>query len=225
MLHKFIDMLQESSGQVLSDKKQHILNAAIELFAEKGFEGSSIRDLAARADVNVAMVNYYFGSKEKLFETIVEYRATFMRGKLDEIEADTTLNEIGKIDAIIENYVAKILSQPSFHRILYQELLKEEREALHENIIRIFVQNTHTLRNIIEKGIRKKIFRKVDPELTMATLIGTINQVMLSKSLCVMLVEPKDNFDPYTDDAFQKRVIKHLKQVMHSYLLVEQGNG
>ncbi|MCA6454520.1 MAG: helix-turn-helix transcriptional regulator, partial [Chitinophagaceae bacterium] len=88
-------MLQESQGQILSDKKQHILNAAIELFAEKGFEGSSIRDLAARADVNVAMVNYYFGSKEKLFETIVEHRATFMRGKLDEIEADTTLTEIG----------------------------------------------------------------------------------------------------------------------------------
>jgi len=197
------------------------MNVAIELFAEKGFEGTSIRDLATKADVNVAMINYYFGSKDKLYEAIVEYRASFMRGKLDEIEADTKLSEIEKIDAIIENYVAKILSQPDFHRVLHQELLMGERETMHENIIKIFVRNTKTLRNIIEQGIRKKVFRKVDPELTMATLIGTINQVMLSKALCVMLVEQGKNFDPYTDTAFKNRVIKHLKQIMHAYLLIK----
>ncbi len=66
----------------MTDKKTHIINHAIDLFAEKGFEGTSIRDLAARADVNVAMVNYYFGSKEKLFESIVEERACYTRGLL-----------------------------------------------------------------------------------------------------------------------------------------------
>ncbi len=205
---------------VLSDKKQHIINAAIELFAEKGFEGSSIRELAAKAHVNVAMVNYYFGSKDKLFETIVEYRASFMRGKLDEIEADKNLTEIEKIDAIIEHYVEKIFSQPSFHRVMHQELLKDDRETMHQNIIRIFVRNTQTLRKIIEQGIRRKVFKKVDPELTMASLIGTINQVMLSKALCVMLMEKDKNFNPYTDPAFKNRLMKHLKQMMHSYLLV-----
>lgn len=204
----------------MTDKKEHIMNTAIELFAEKGFEGSSIRDLATRADVNVAMVNYYFGSKDKLFESIVEYKASFMRGKLDEIEADTRLSEIGKIDAIIESYVAKVLSHPSFHRVLHQELLMGGRESMHHNIIRIFVKNTNTLRNIIDQGIRKKIFRKVDPELTMATLIGTINQVMLSKAMCIMLIDREKNFDPYNDPAFRNRLIKHLKQVMHAYLLL-----
>jgi AcrR family transcriptional regulator len=48
-----------------ADKKEHIMHVAMELFAEKGFEGTSIRDLAQKADVNIAMVNYYFGSKEK----------------------------------------------------------------------------------------------------------------------------------------------------------------
>ena len=204
---------------MISDKKEHIINAAIELFAEKGFEGSSIRDLATRADVNVAMVNYYFGSKDKLFEAIVEHKATFMRGRLDEIATNTTLSEIEKIDAIIESYVGKILSQPSFHRVLHQELLMGERGTMHENIIKIFVKNTKTIRQIIEKGMKKKVFKKVDPELTMATLIGTINQVMLSKALCTMLINREKSFDPYTDIAFRNRLIRHLKQVMHSYLL------
>lgn len=204
---------------MITGKKEHIINTAIELFAQKGFEGSSIRDLAAMAEVNIAMVNYYFGSKDKLFEAIVEHKASFMRGKLDEIAANTQLSEIEKIDAIIESYVGKILSQPSFHRVLHQELLMGERGTMHENIIKIFVKNTQTIRDIIEQGMKKKVFKKVDPELTMATLIGTINQVMLSKALCIMLVNREKNFDPYTDLAFRNRLIKHLKQVMHSYLL------
>ncbi|MEO8172598.1 MAG: TetR family transcriptional regulator [Sediminibacterium sp.] len=204
---------------MITDKKEHIMNIAIELFAEKGFEGSSIRDLATRADVNVAMVNYYFGSKDKLFEAIVEYKASFLRGKMDEIEADKTMTEIEKVDLIIENFVNKILSNPSFHRILHQELLMGEREAMHENIVKVFVRNITTLRNIIELGVKKKVFKKVDPELTMATLIGTINQVMLSKAMCCMLMDREISFDPYTDLVFRARLIKHLRQVIHSYLL------
>lgn len=202
-----------------TDKKELIMKAAIELFAEKGFEGTSIRDLATKADVNVAMVNYYFGTKDKLFEAILEQKATFMRGRMDEIAANTKLNEIEKIDAIVESYVGRILSQPLFHRVLHQELLMGERDVLQQNIVKAFVRNTHILKSIIEQGIKKKIFRKVDPELTMATLIGTINQVMLSKAMCTMLVDREESFDPYTDVAFKNRLIKHLKQIMHSYLL------
>ena len=202
-----------------TDKKEHIMNVAIELFADKGFDGSSIRDLAAKADVNVAMVNYYFGSKDKLFEALVENKARFMRGKLDEIENNTKLSEIEKIDQIIESYVERLLSQPLFHRILYQELLMGERESMHKNIIGMFVKNTLTLRTIIEQGIRKKVFRKVDPELTMATIIGTINQVMLSKAMCIMLINREESFDPYTDVSFKNRLIKHLKQIIHASLL------
>src|SRR5262245_38276961 len=137
---------------MITEKKEHIINAAIELFAEKGFEGSSIRDLAARADVNVAMVNYYFGSKEKLFEAIVEHKASFMRGKLDEIVANNDMDELAKIYAIIENYVDKILMNPSFHKILYQELLRADRITMHDNILRIFMNNTKMIRSIIEQG-------------------------------------------------------------------------
>lgn len=202
-----------------TDKKQHIIDTAIPLFAEKGFEGCSIRDLAARAEVNVAMINYYFGSKDNLFVEMVAYKATFMRGKLDEIENNPGLSEIEKIDAIIESYVDRLLSQPYFHRILYQELLRADRKDLHEKIIGIFVKNTRTLRTIINRGVEKKIFKQVDPELTMATLIGTINQVMLSKAMCIMLVEEKEDFDPYTDTHFRNRLVTHLKQIIHAYLL------
>lgn len=52
-----------------SDKGVHdrLLDAAEELFCERGFEGTSIRDIAAAAGCNIAAVNYYFGSKDNLY--------------------------------------------------------------------------------------------------------------------------------------------------------------
>ena len=47
--------------------RDRLLDAAEELFCEHGFEGASIRDIAAYADCNIASVNYYFGGKEKLY--------------------------------------------------------------------------------------------------------------------------------------------------------------
>ena len=202
------------------NKKDHIIHIAIELFAEKGFEGTSIRELATKADVNVAMVNYYFGSKDKLFEAIVEKKASHMKGKLVELQANTTLTELQKIDVIIESYVDRLLSQPGYHRVIHQELLVKQRISLQDSIVKIFAGNTQIVKSIIEAGIKKKVFKKVDPELTMASIIGTINQVMLSKSMCLMLIQKGDDFDPYTDKAFRKRLETHLKQMIHAYLLI-----
>ena len=97
----------------MTDKKDHIINKAIELFAPKGFEGTSIRDLATAADVNVAMVNYYFGTKEKLFEAWWKRKPFSTRGSLEEIAKDKTLSSLEKIDKIIESYVEQVFCAPA----------------------------------------------------------------------------------------------------------------
>ena len=54
-------------------KQMQIINVAEKLFAEKGFAATSVRDIANEADVNVSMISYYFGSKEKLAEALFVY--------------------------------------------------------------------------------------------------------------------------------------------------------
>jgi len=63
---------QNDNNNVGSDKsvKSRLLDAAEELFCEHGFKGTSIRDIAASAGCNIASVNYYFGSKEGLYEEV-----------------------------------------------------------------------------------------------------------------------------------------------------------
>ena len=132
------------------DKKEHIMTHAIQLFADKGFEATSIRDLAKAADVNVAMVNYYFGSKEKLIEAIVEEKAAYMKDRIEELEADKTMSEIDKVNALIEDYVNRITSSPNFHKLLYKELMGNTRENLHQFITTSFTRNTKNFASIIE---------------------------------------------------------------------------
>ncbi len=204
------------------DKKEHIINVAIDLFAEKGFEGTSIRDLAAKAEVNIAMINYYFGSKEGLFEAIVEYNSSYLREHLEEISKDDKKTDIEKIDAVIEHFVHRLLTNHKYHRFIHQELLLLQREKLHSTIIKVFSKNKILIKGIIETGIKKKVFRKVDPELTIVTISGTINQVLLSKSMCSIIMDKGEDYDVYTDEIFRKRIIKHLKQLIHAHLLIEQ---
>ena len=63
---------QDNKNNAVSVKsvKDRLLDAAEELFCEHGFKGTSIRDIAALAGCNIASVNYYFGSKEKLYEEV-----------------------------------------------------------------------------------------------------------------------------------------------------------
>lgn len=203
----------------MNDKKEHIINTAVELFAEKGFEGTSIRELAAKAEVNVAMVNYYFGSKEKLFEAMVEYKAAYTKGIIEDLVKDSTLTEIQKIEKVVELYVNKIFHNRMFHRVIHQELMLLQRESLQNTIINIISPNSIAIKGIIEAGIKKGVFRKVDAPLVMASVFGTFNQVLLSRKMCNKLIDKDPDYMPYEDAKFKKRLIDHLQDMLRSHLL------
>jgi AcrR family transcriptional regulator len=202
-----------------TDKKEHIIDVALALFAEKGFEGTSIRDIAAKAGVNLAMVNYYFGSKENLFEIMVREKSAYTRNILDSIVRDDTLTEIEKLDRIIDNYIDKLFANRSFHRIIHQELMLNQRESLQTSIVNILTPNKMIIGSIIEKGMQKGVFRKVDTELTIVSIMGTINQVLLSGKMCNRMLGTPDDYVPYEDEQFKQRVTSHLKQLTHAHLL------
>lgn len=204
---------------VMTDKKEHIINKAVELFAEKGFEGTSIRDLAARAEVNVAMVNYYFGSKDKLFEAMVQLKAAYLKGIIEELSKDTSLSELEKLERIIESYVNRMFGNRLFHRVIHQELMMHQRESLQDSIINIVSPNAVAIRNIIETGMKKGTFRKIDAPLLIASIFGTLNQVLLSKKMCNRLLDRDPDYIPYEDPKFKKRLTDHLKEILHTYLL------
>ncbi len=202
----------------MTDKRIHILEVAERLFSEKGFDGTSVRDIAGQAGVNLAMISYYFGSKEKLMTALIDHRSGYTRGILEELNKDELLSPWDKIDRLIDLYVDKILNNYKFHCIMTQHLPTVQSDEIREMITEIKVQNFEQVKKIITEGQRKKVFRKVDMELTVGTVMGTITQVTLSKNLYQRLL----NIEKNDEEGYRKKMIpkikSHLKQLLKAHL-------
>ena len=201
------------------DKREIIITTAMNLFGQKGFDGTSVREIAAGADVNLAMINYYFGSKEKLFESVVEYKASFLKGVLEELVNNKLLSQIEKIDIVIDSYIERMFQSPQFHHLLHRELSLEHRPQMKETIAEILLRNFVFLKAIIQHGIDSGEFNRVDIELTIATLIGTINHLLLSGIMCRKILQKSKTFNPYQSKKLNERISEHLKKLLRSHLV------
>ncbi|MEO6843827.1 MAG: TetR family transcriptional regulator [Ginsengibacter sp.] len=200
-------------------KKENILESAIKLFGSKGFEGTSVRDIAADAVVNVALINYYFVSKEKLFESVVEYRASVLKGIFSELFNNKELTAIEKMDIIIDKTIERKFSDANFHHLLHRELSLGSRPQCREAISDILMRNLIPVKKIIKEGIKEGVFNKVDIELTLTTVVGTIHYLLTSDTMCRKILGKKEGFSPFQNKHLKQRLGEHTKKLMRSYLL------
>ncbi len=202
------------------DKREVILSTAMKLFSQKGFEGASVREIAADAAVNPAMISYYFGSKENLFQKLVEHKISYLQGVFQELEHNTSLSHLEKINVIVDNYIERMFYGPQFHQLLQRELSLEKRPELKEEITRILLRNFYSIQAIIQSGINSGEFKKdIDIELTIATIIGSISYLLSSETMCRKILHKSKDFNPFHSKKFKERMSNHLKQLMRSHLL------
>ena len=81
--------------------KDKLIKAAINQFADKGFEGASIREIGAEAEINNTMISYHFGSKKKLYEACIDYVYNVSREKMAVIEYEIEFAQENNLSADI----------------------------------------------------------------------------------------------------------------------------
>lgn len=90
--------------------KDRILGAAEELFAQHGFAGTSLRQVTSHADVNIAAVNYHFGSKENLVNEVFRRRMDEMTAaRLGQLEQARS-SQPGDLRAVLAAFVEPALA-------------------------------------------------------------------------------------------------------------------
>jgi AcrR family transcriptional regulator len=198
------------------------MEVSMRLFAENGFESTTVRDIAAAAQVNLALINYHFESKEGLLRQLIEQRAQMMQMNIREIAADHEMSEPEKIKCVIDHYVEKLFSNHLFHRVVYQEIFLKNRSDIHANTHDIFAENARLFASIIKKGVKKGYFVPVDADLCFSTLIGTIHQILLPVAMRQRIFGKEKQQDPIHDDHFRKRVAGHLYQLIGQNLLLNK---
>lgn len=155
-----------------SEKQIQILQVAEVLFAEKGFDGTSIRDIAKEAKINIAMVSYYFGSKEQLLESLVFFRVSDIKLQL-EILIQENLNPLQKINKLIELYINKINNNRCMYQILHFEFSSSKRKINMQAFTDLKRENLKSMETIIVEGQNKGIFKKdIIIPLLPSTILG-----------------------------------------------------
>jgi AcrR family transcriptional regulator len=91
--------------------KERILDAAEMLFANRGFDAVSLRDITVKAEVTLALASYHFGTKERLFESVVERRATFLCDLRRKRLADLAETELGDVNKILDVFMKPLFEQ------------------------------------------------------------------------------------------------------------------
>jgi AcrR family transcriptional regulator len=210
----------------MSDKREDILMVAEELFGEKGFDGTSVRDIAQKAGVNLAMISYYFGSKEKLLEYLIEFRAGYAYGILEELNKDQSLSPWDKIDRLVEFYVDRILGSLRFHNIMYQANTSARSDETIARIIAIKMRNLEQITKIITDGQAKKLFRQVDIPMTVSSIMGTITSYTQSKPYgCQILALEGNTNDETYRLKLAPRLKTHLKQLLRAHLDIRNDDN
>jgi AcrR family transcriptional regulator len=203
----------------LNDKKIQILEVAEKLFSEKGFEGTSIRDISKAAKINIAMVSYYFGSKEKLLESLIIYKTSDIRLLLENLLAEN-LEPLDKVNKLIEIYIHRINCNRGIYRVLHFELTLKKREQSLEAFTELKKGNLKLLEAIIQEGQSKGIFRKdvIIPLLT-PTIMGTFFHFHMNKPFFEELLDL--NTETLYNDYIKNSLTKHIQQTIKALLVYE----
>jgi AcrR family transcriptional regulator len=197
--------------QVTTRKETKILDVAEMLFATKGFDGASVRDIAREANASISMISYYFGSKEKLMEAIVLKRLGLTKLKIEALLADFRLSSLQKIFAIVTNNVEDIIERQYFQKIMIREQCGKSNTVT----ARVIDENRYEIgilmHRLIAEGQRKGEFKEaVDIALLMMTLIGTTNYVTAAEKY----YRGEHGMEKFGKEQYQQYIIPHVSNYL-----------
>jgi len=205
-----------------NEKQLQIIDTAERLFARKGFDGTSVRDIAEEAGINVAMISYYFGSKEKLMEAIFEVKIGRTQMRVEELLKEEHMAPIQKINILIEEHIERVIKSQQFYRIMICEQVSNTNPAIMDKIKKLKLRNAELISELIKEGQKKGVFkRKVDVVLMLNTMIGTVWQAIISKEHYREFIHGEVLTDEEYEIQLKKRLNVHIKTLFKAILTNE----
>lgn len=199
-----------------NDKQIEILQVTEKLFSEHGFDGTSVRDIASAANINIAMISYYFGSKEKLLEALIIYRISDMRLLIENLFKEN-LNPFEKIDRLIALYIKRINENKGMYQIIHFEISSKKREINCEAFTKVKKENLETLKNIISEGQEQGLFSKnILVELIPPTILGTYFHFQMNRPFYheILGLTSEDEYNNYVLNDLTKHVQRTIKALL-----------
>jgi AcrR family transcriptional regulator len=156
-------------------KLDHILRHSARIFAEKGFEGASIRDISRATGVSLSGLYYYFDSKQKLLYLIQNNTFTFILARL-QCRLASASEPAARLRILVANHIEYFLSHPNEMKVLSHEDDALD-EPLHAEVAGIKRKYYALARRVFDELAAAGLAPGMNPRVAVLSLFGMMNWV------------------------------------------------
>ena len=173
----------------VEDKRRQLLDAAVRVFARKGFHASRVGDIAEEAGVAHGLLYHYFESKDQVLEAVFHENWSVLLARIANVEEtdEPAADQLRHIATIV---LRTWLHLPDVVRVVIREFGRspELAERLGE-----LTQPIDAIQRVIERGVERGEFRKdVDPRFAAAVVYGSIDELLTAWVLGRLPSEEED---------------------------------
>lgn len=157
--------------------RQRILDAATEVFAEKGYHGAGVEDIVKASETSKGAFYFHFPSKQDIFFALLERLSRILGSRVDEA-ITREARGVAKVDAALTTVFRTL----SHHRKLAKILLVGGvglGRAFDERLLRLHEQFARRIQRHLEEAVQGGDLPRIDPELTAFAWLGAINEVVV----------------------------------------------
>jgi len=187
-----------------------IVEAAHDVFMEKGFEGTRMREIADKADINKGLLHYYFKSKDKLFGAVFSVAFRKIIGKINEIfDADIPLFD--KIEQFVHSYIGLISKNPTLPRFVINELNRNPELFIEKMNLLKNRPHVNSLVNQLNAEAEAGNIRKIAPNHFLMHMISACLFPFIGKPMFQIILD--------IDEERYKRMIEERKKEVTDFLI------
>jgi TetR/AcrR family transcriptional regulator, fatty acid metabolism regulator protein len=161
--------------QVVEDKRRQLLDAAVRVFARKGYHASRVGDIAEEAGVAHGLLYHYFASKDQVLEAVFHENWSVLQARIASVEEtdEPAADQLRHISAIV---LRTWLHLPDVVRVVIREFGRSPELA--ERIGEL-AQPIDVIQRVIARGIERGEFRTdIDPRIAATVVYGSIDELL-----------------------------------------------
>lgn len=167
--------------------KEKILLAAEEEFAEQGFAGARTQEIAAKANVNKALIHYYYKDKSSLYQAVMD-EMMFDLIRISQDVAKRRLNGKALVEALVSDFFDFAARHPHFAKLTTAGSTMGDAKYLETSIKNLFRPLFQRGVEFLEEHMEKKAIRKIDaPQFLVSALLLTLSYFAMSPMISLLL--------------------------------------
>lgn len=204
------------AGARSGETRDAILRATRALLAEQGMARVTLREVAERAGVQPALVNYYFGGKQELFRDVIREVASGVRERIA-AEAQRPGEPEERLGNAIRAVAGAFAADPYAPRLLLEQVLFAEEEVLDDFVEDYARPNLAVLQGLLESGQRAGRLRDVDPSFLVPQVMGMLVFFFLASPLLNRIFD----FDGIDADLARRYADSAAELLLHGVAMPE----